>query len=134
MTLPKPFEIQVRFADIDIMYHVNNAVYLSYFEMTRVHYFEQLLGKKWDYNSEGFLLARNELDYIKPVLLHDKPKIVMKTLKVGTKSFTLGYEIVVEGVLCTKGVSVMVGFNASKGVSIPIPPKMREALEFLIEA
>ncbi len=133
MTRPEPFQIQVRFADIDLMKHVNNSVYLSYFEMTRVHYFERLLGAKWDYENDGFLLARNELDYIKPIFLHDKPQIKMFTVKMGNKSFTLGYEIYVRGELCTKGLSVMVGFSAKKNTSIPIPPKMREALEVLQE-
>ena len=40
----EPVQIQIRFADIDAMGHVNNAVYLSYFEFTRVHYFSELLG------------------------------------------------------------------------------------------
>jgi len=34
-----PFKVQIRFADIDVMGHVNNAVYLSYFEMAPGHYF-----------------------------------------------------------------------------------------------
>lgn len=126
-----PFEIQVRFADIDVMGHVNNSVYLSYFEMTRVHYFEQLLGQKWDYKTNGFLLARNEIDYIRPIFLTDQPQITMKTIHLGNKSFTLGYEIHVEGQLCTKGMSVMVGFNSNKNESIPIPDAMRSALEGL---
>jgi acyl-CoA thioester hydrolase len=34
----KPAAIQVRLTDIDILGHVNNSMYLNYFEMTRVHY------------------------------------------------------------------------------------------------
>ena len=62
-----PAQIQIRFADIDVMGHVNNAVYLSYFEMARVHYFKQILGEEWDWNSDGILLARNEIDYLSPI-------------------------------------------------------------------
>jgi acyl-CoA thioesterase FadM len=29
-----PFEVQLRFVDIDMLGHVNNAVYFSYLEMT----------------------------------------------------------------------------------------------------
>ncbi len=131
MSLPSPFGIQVRFADIDVMGHVNNSVYLSYFEMTRVHYFEHLLGAKWDYKTDGFLLARNEVDYMRPILLTDKPLIHMKTVHLGNKSFTLSYEIYVGENLCTKGQSVMVGFDSRANQSIVIPAKMREALESL---
>ena len=48
-----PATIQVRFADLDVMGHVNNSVYLSYFEMTRVHYFKELVGANWDWRNEG---------------------------------------------------------------------------------
>ena len=132
MILPSPFEIQVRFSDIDVMGHVNNSIYLSYFEMTRVHYFEKLLGAKWDYNKDGFLLGRNEVDYIRPVLLTDKPRIIMKTVKIGNKSFTLSYEIHVDDVVCTKGISVMICFDSIQNSTIPIPAKMQVALEALV--
>lgn len=44
----EPAKIQVRLTDIDILGHVNNAIYLSYFEMTRIHYFNELV----DYNTK----------------------------------------------------------------------------------
>ena len=56
----------------------------------------------------------------------------MKTEKIGNKSFTLSYEIQVEGVVHTKGISVMVSFNSEQNASIPIPVKMRQALEALV--
>jgi acyl-CoA thioester hydrolase len=129
--IPKPFEVQVRFADIDMMGHVNNAVYLSYFEMTRVHYLEKLLGSKWDYNKNGFLLARNEIDYIKPIFLHDAPLIELKAKNLGNKSFTFTYTVSVLGEVRTKGLSVLVCYNSSQNKTIPIPPSMREAFERL---
>lgn len=128
----QPFEIQVRFSDIDVMGHVNNAVYLSYFEMTRVHYLEQLLGEKWDYNTDGFLLARNEVDYLLPIFLHEKPQIKLFTEHIGNRSFTFGYEVMVNGVMKTKAKSVLVAFNNKEMKPIPIPDKLREALEKLV--
>jgi acyl-CoA thioester hydrolase len=129
--IPEPFEVQVRFADIDLMGHVNNAVYLSYFEMTRVHYMERLLGAKWDYQKDGFLLARNEIDYIKPIFLHDRPKIELKTKSIGNKSFSLTYTVTVNGEVRTKGLSVMVCYNTIEQKTIAVPPKMREAFRVL---
>jgi acyl-CoA thioesterase FadM len=48
---------------------------------------------------------------------------------VGTKSFTLGYEIHVNEVLVTKGSSTLVAFNSKKQCTIEIPEKMKEAIE-----
>lgn len=125
-------KIQVRFADIDVMGHVNNAVYLSYFEMARVLIFSKLLGSNWDWNQFGVLLRKNEIEYIKPVTLNEQPIISLKTEKLGTKSFVLSYELKVKDEVRTTGSSVMVCFDATKNQTIEIPSKMREILESLV--
>lgn len=129
----KPFEIQVRFSDIDMMGHVNNSVYLSYFEMARVYYLKQVFGENWDYGVNGFLLARTEIDYIKPIFLNDVPKIELKVKNIGNKSLSLIYTIHVNKELRSKGMSVLVGFNSKENLSYVLPQNMREALELLIE-
>jgi acyl-CoA thioester hydrolase len=126
-----PAKIQVRFADLDVMGHVNNSVYLSYFEMTRVHYFKELVGENWDWRKEGVLLVRNEIDYLKPILLNHKPEIYMSLDKIGEKSISLSYEIKIENEIFTKGKSVLVCFNADAGKTIPVPPAMIQALQRL---
>lgn len=126
-----PAKIQVRFADLDVLGHVNNSVYLSYFEMTRIHYFKQLVGANWDWRKEGVLLVRNEIDYLKPILLNQEPEIFMSLEKIGEKSISLLYEIKINGEIYTKGKSVLVCFNAEEGKTIPVPKAMAEALEKL---
>ena len=124
----EPAKIQVRFSDLDVMGHVNNSVYLSYFEMARVHYFAKILGLKWDWNRYGIILVRNEIDYIYPIILHQKPLIYINLESIGNKSFTLSYEIKVDDNIVTKGKSVMVSFDSVQSKSIPIPEVMRNAL------
>lgn len=123
-----PAKIQVRLTDIDILGHVNNAIYLSYFEMTRIHYFNLLVGPNWDWMENGVVLVHNEVQYIQPILLADSPEIQMYCDKIGTKSFTLSYEIYVNGQLKTTGSSTLVGFNSNQQKSIEIPALMRESL------
>jgi acyl-CoA thioester hydrolase len=123
-----PAKIQVRFADLDVMGHVNNSVYLSYFEMTRVHYFKQLVGANWDWQKEGVLLVRNEIDYLKPILLNDEPEVYMSLDKIGEKSISLLYEITVNKEIYTKGKSILVCFNAEEGKTILVPKAIAEAL------
>ena len=124
----KPAKIQVRFADLDVLGHVNNSVYLSYFEMTRVHYFRELLGESWDWKKYGVLLVRNEIDYISPILMHQKPLIDMHLIEIGTKSFSLSYETFIGEKIHTKGCSVMVCYDSVTNQTIPVPNKMKEAL------
>ena len=115
-----PAKIQVRFADLDTMGHVNNSVYLSYFEYARVHYFNELLGLNWDWSRFGVLVAKNEISYLKPVLLNDVPHVEVLLESIGSKSITLAYEITVNGALTTTGKSVLVCFDSSAQTSIPV--------------
>jgi len=124
----EPLLLKVRFSDCDMMQHVNNAVYLNYFEEARIHYFRQLLGTDWDWRKQGILLRKNELEYLKPVFLHEPVEITCFLKHIGEKSFTLTYEVRVNNDLRTVGTSVLVCFDSSIMQSIPIPQKMRDGL------
>ena len=105
-----PFEVQVRFADIDFLGHVNNVTYFSYFEMARIHYFHPLLGTAWDWMEQGVVLVTNEATYLSSIRLHDRPKITVSVTEIGTKSFTLAYQVFVGKTLCATGSSKLVCF------------------------
>lgn len=124
----KPVKIQIRFADCDMMGHVNNGIYLSYFESARMHYFSQLLGTDWDWNRYGVILRKNEIEYLKPLYLNENPEIEIYIENIGDKSFTLAYELRSNNVLKTIGKSVLVCFDAKENKSISIPLLMKEAL------
>jgi acyl-CoA thioester hydrolase len=124
-----PYRLQVRFSDCDMMQHVNNAIYLNYFEETRIHYFREILGTDWDWSKNGILLRRNELDYLKPVFLNDPVEIWCYLKHIGEKSFTLAYEVKVNGELRTTGVSVLVCYDSTIHRPVPIPERMRGGLE-----
>ncbi len=125
----EPAKIQVRFADLDVLGHVNNSVYLSYFEMARVHYFGQLLGYEWDWKKDGIVLVKNEVEYLKPILLKHTPEIKISLDHLGTKSFTLSYEVFVGNEIHSMGKSTLVCFDSHQGKTIEVPGQMREALE-----
>tara|TARA_B100000508_G_C11465884_1_gene282543 strand:+ start:27561 stop:27956 length:396 start_codon:yes stop_codon:yes gene_type:complete len=127
----EPAKIQVRFRDCDLMGHVNNAVYLSYFEQARMHYFEQLIGADWDYKKDGILLVKNEVTYLKPVLLHDIPKITLHLKELGNKSVTFGYELYVGDELRCTGSSKLVCFDFTTQQTVEVYPAMREAFQKL---
>ncbi|MFT6246829.1 MAG: acyl-CoA thioester hydrolase [Crocinitomicaceae bacterium] len=126
--MPKPVKIQVRFSDLDVLGHVNNSVYLSYFEIARVHYFGQMLGEDWDWTKNSVVLVKNNVEYLKPVLLSDEPYLTIIADKIGTKSFSLNYELHVNDILHTTGGSTLVCFDPSKNETISIPEVMKKEL------
>ena len=126
-----PLKIQVRFSDLDLMGHVNNAIYLSYFEMARVHYFNQLLGLAWDWKHYGVVIARNEIDYKQPVFLNDNPVVSLHTEFIGVKSFGLQYKLLVNDSICASGKSILVCYDSLSKKSINVPEQLRNVLNKL---
>jgi acyl-CoA thioester hydrolase len=129
----EPVNIQIRYSDMDLMGHVNNAVYLNYFEYTRVYYFEKLLGKDWDWEHEGFILVQNKVEYLTPLLLKDNPVIEMSIGNIGNKSFVLHYELRLKGEIYTRASSKMVGYDMIGKKSIVIPTKMKKSFSLLMK-
>lgn len=125
----EPAKIQVRFSDCDMMGHVNNAVYVSYFEMARIYYFGILLAKDRDWKKEGVLLRKNEVEYLKPVLLNDVPEISVYLDHIGNKSFSVVYELKVNGELRTTGKSVLVCYNSIENKTYEVSDELRSVLK-----
>jgi acyl-CoA thioester hydrolase len=117
--------VEIRFADIDAMGHVNNAVYFSYFEQARMAYFKERVARIWDWNEDGVIVARNEIDYIYPVFLNDRMNIRLWVEHVGSKSFTVCYRVVVGERLCATGKSVLVCFNHKNKATQVLPEAWR---------
>jgi acyl-CoA thioester hydrolase len=124
--------VAIRFSDIDAFGHVNNAVYLTYFEEARVRFFDDVVEWGYDWTNEGVILARAEVDFIVPVHFKDEIKIVTYCSRIGTKSFDLSYQMVkyIEGkeVLLSACTTVMVAFDYQKKQSVAVPENWKNAL------
>ena len=111
MSFPITVPIEVRFGDLDALGHVNNAIYLTYDEIARMHYLRRV-GAMID--SGHFVMARAEVDYLKPVVLNQKVELSLRVTRVGNKSFqTLG-ELRADGVLSARTVVVAGSFMARR--------------------
>jgi acyl-CoA thioester hydrolase len=124
----KALKIQVRFSDIDLMGHVNNAVYLNYFESARMHYLLTVLGLDWDWKENGIILKTNEIEYHKPVFLGENPEVFVTLEHLGVKSFTLAYELHVGNEIKTVGKSVLVSFNFNTNKTQELSTAFKNAL------
>lgn len=116
-------DIETRFADFDMMGHVNNAVYFTYMEIARTKYWKQAIS--WDWEKTGVVIAQASLDYIIPVFLKDKITMYVRTARIGNSSFELEYVLVKrengKEQICTRGKSVCVAFDYSTKMPMPIP-------------
>lgn len=127
----EPYSLQMRFSDCDMMGHVNNAVYLSYFESARVYYFGKLFGPQRDWKREGMIIRTNEIEYLQPIYFDEQPTIELYIESIGHKSFVVCYEIRVGNNLTTIGKSTVVWYDSILKRSIPISQESRSLLETL---
>lgn len=87
------YQPSIRFSDIDAMGIVNNAVFLTYFEESRVHFFSRLIEAKWDWNSAGVVVARHEISYRNPIRYLANVEIFTWAARLGGKSLDMAYEV-----------------------------------------
>jgi acyl-CoA thioester hydrolase len=128
---PLWIEIPVQWGDQDAFRHVNNAVYLRWFESSRIAYSRKV--GLWDYLETdliGPILASTKIDYRRPLTYPDTVKIGSKVVKVGRTSLTLEHKVVglASNEVAAEGVAVLVLYDYKKAEPIPIPDVIRQAI------
>jgi acyl-CoA thioester hydrolase len=118
---PVVVPIQVRFRDLDALGHVNNAVYLTYLEVARAAYFSRL---EPDWVGKGhFILARAEVDFLRPILLQDPVEVGVRVVRLGRSSFDMEYLVLAAGEEAARGKTVQVWLEG--GRPAPLPQEVR---------
>jgi len=124
------YPIQIRWADIDALNHVNNAVYLSYFEQARIDYFREAVN--WNWEEVGMILAKSCIEYRKPLLARDQAEVWLRVSKLGNKSFEMENLVVRLGAaeveILTSCTSTIVTYDYRKEVSVLLPDYVRKAV------
>ena len=123
--------VDIRWSDMDEMRHVNNAVYLTYFEQARVYYFHECC--QWNWKEMGVILANSHIEYLKPVVFPNPTFVYVRTSKLGNKSFELQYLMTseIDGVeeLTTTGYTTMVMLDYATNATVPMPEFLRDRIK-----
>lgn len=125
--------IQLRFKDVDKMGHVNNANHLSYIELARLKYFEEVVGTdaRWSHQ-QGIILAHISIDYKAPIFLHDTIFVYTRCSKLGKKSLELSWAIVRDKnkteEIVAQGISVLVCYDYGEHKTIEVPELQKQKI------
>jgi len=117
----------VRFADLDMLGHVNNKIYATYFETGRVSYFATK-GLS-DGPRVGMAIVRLELDYRKEILFPATLKIGVGLQRLGRSSLTLACAIFNGPVCSATSMATLVRFDPGTRKSKPFSDTERADLE-----
>ncbi|MCD7970352.1 MAG: acyl-CoA thioesterase [Alistipes sp.] len=123
--------VQKRFADVDILGHVNNVNLQHYFDIGKSDWFAKVLDAEEFWQGEGIITAATQTSYLEQTRFGDYVVVETSVEKIGTKSFTLLQRIVApgSGQVKAESHSVMVAYDFNAQTSIEIPSHWRKAME-----
>lgn len=124
MSMPVTVTIPVQWGDMDALGHVNNTVYLRWFESARIAMFLRLGVRTTGATGIGPILATTTCDFLVPVVYPATVEVGVRVAKVGETSVTMEYEVrdaAAKDKLYARGSSVivMVEYPAMKKVRVP---------------
>jgi acyl-CoA thioester hydrolase len=131
---PVLVEIPVQWGDQDALRHVNNTVYLRWFETSRIAYSRRL--GLWDLHETvnvAPILASIHCDYRRPLTYPDTVRVGSRLAKVGRTSLTIEHRVVglALNTIAAEGLGVLVMYDYGKTEPWPIPDEIRRAIEAL---
>ena len=121
------FPIVTRYPDYDSKGHVNNAVYLTYFENARHVVWTEKFGGDPDF---PFILAEATVRYVSEAMLGEPLDIEITTGEVRNKAWVWSYVIRASESdrVVAEGSTVQVMYDYAAKRTVPIPDAFRERL------
>jgi len=131
--------IEVRFADTDAFGHINNAVYLSYFEAARAGYYAKVMGAPFGSGAQAaertFVIAEARLAYRAPAFFGENLLVGCRFAWTSRSSFELEYRVraeqsvVAPARVIAEGSTVQVMFDLERDRVARVPSDLLEMFE-----
>jgi acyl-CoA thioester hydrolase len=128
---PVSIDIPVAWGDMDAFGHVNNTVYLRWFESVRIAFFyAAAVPHQRVALIQAPILAHTSCTFELPLAFPDTVCVTASVGRVGTKSFTMLYEVHshTHQRRAAHGDGVVVWYDYPSQRSAPIPDDLRQRL------
>ena len=125
---------RVRFGDLDANAHLNNVVYLRYFETARIAFMRELIpshdpARPAASRGGGLIFAECHIGYRSPVQFDEDVAIECSIGEVRRSAFQMNFEMKAGDRLVADGYGWLVGFDYEAQRAARLPEPLREALE-----
>jgi acyl-CoA thioester hydrolase len=134
-------EIPVRVADTDTFDHINNATYLTYFEIGRVAYLEEATDEGLPVPAFGarisYILAEARVAFRSPAVYGETLTVETRVARIGRTSLTMDHRLTAPargngsgpGRLVAVGETVLVRYDYDVATPTPIEDGLLSAFE-----
>jgi acyl-CoA thioester hydrolase len=122
------YVLATRYNDYDTKGHVNNAVYLTFFEMARHQLWTEGFGESGDF---PFIVAEAQVKFVSPAHIDIPLAIEIALGEIRTKAWVWRYRVLDarDDRLIAEGHTVQVMYDYVAGASVSIPAAIRAMLE-----
>ena len=128
------YDVALRWSDMDAYGHVNNARFLTIYEEARVAmFFVGARSHGLGSFEEGIVIARHEIDYVRPVDYGDPVRVEMWISELRAAAFTVSYEMFDDDMLASRARSVCVPYNLEEGYPRRLTDAERDFLKPYVE-
>jgi len=131
---PVRLVIPVAWGDMDAMGHVNNTIYLRYFESVRMTYFERIgLMAHMQEHGVGPILAETRCRFRLPLDYPDEVTAGARVARLEGDRFLMEYAVVSHqhGRLAADGDGLIVTYDYDAGRKAPVPEAAVDAIRKL---
>ncbi len=121
---PVIYETPIAWGDMDAFQHVNNVVYLRYFESARIHYFEQTpMFQIMEREGIGPIVHSHRIRYRFPLTYPDRIQIGVRVTGVAADRFRVAYRLVStrHHLIAAEGDTIIVFVDYRTGEKAPFP-------------
>lgn len=117
--------VQMRFNDVDVLGHVNNSVYFTYFDLGKTAYFTTIRKGDIDWGKPDLVVANVNCNFYCPMFFGEPVQVVTRVESIHEKSFKMHQRIVnvMTKEVKSECVTVMVAFDSSTQSSALLPEK-----------
>lgn len=131
---PVVVELPVVWGEMDYFRHVNNTVFLRYFESVRIAYLDRIGFRQIEGEVEiGPILASTHARFRRPLTYPDTVLVGARVVEIGEDRFTMEYRLVSKSAeaVAADGGGVLVAYDYRLGRKVQLPEQVRQAIHRL---
>ncbi|HYZ04970.1 MAG TPA: thioesterase family protein [Rubrobacter sp.] len=119
-------KIRVRYAEIDAQGHVNNATYLSYFEVGRVEWLRATghSYREMERQGRGLVVVEALLHYRRPAFFDEELTLSTNLAELGKISLRFDYEVLRDGEVLVSGHTRHACVDLASGKPVRMPEEL----------
>ncbi len=124
-------DIQLRFSDVDVLGHVNNTQYFSFYDTGKALYFADVTGFMVGWDKIDRVIANIDCAFIEQIVFGEEIEVLTRVIGIGHKSFTMQQMLrdKKSGHVKSMATTVMVTMDPHTHKTMPVSEKTRRELE-----